>query len=190
MTDENKKMSNEEIEELVKSSKQGDKDAFAKLYDIFLTPIYRYIYYKVNREDVEDLTEITFFKIWQNLKKYNNRKGSTFSSWIFRIAHNAIMDHYRSHRSISELPVTLSDEKRDNSPVLTTENVLNSNILRYLLNKLKKNYKQVLILKYINQLSNEEIAEIMKKKVGSVRVLQFRALNALRALIEEEKIKF
>src|SRR3989338_10018248 len=85
----------QEIERLVLKIQQGDHDAFATLYDIFIDPIYRYVYYRVNQNDAEDLTEVVFLKVWENILQYKKQK-STFAAWIFRIAHNLVVDHYRA----------------------------------------------------------------------------------------------
>src|SRR3989338_1073160 len=89
------------IEELVKKSQEGDSDAFGSLYEQFITPIYRYIYYRVGADETEDLTEMVFLKAWENIKQYHFGVHS-FSSWIFRIAHNVIIDHYRLNKYRTE----------------------------------------------------------------------------------------
>lgn len=174
-------LSDKEIEALVVKSQKGDQEAFAKIYDTYVTPIYRYIFYKVKAEDVEDLTEILFLKAWENVRKYKKRKNTTFKSWLFRIAHNLVVDHYRLNREHSSLNPFISDTKKEADPMRLTQDSLNNDKLKLAISKLKKNYQQILILKFINDLSNTEISEILKKSEGSVRILQFRALRALKA---------
>ncbi|MCD6109969.1 sigma-70 family RNA polymerase sigma factor [bacterium] len=177
-------LSDKEIEALVVKSQNGDKEAFAKIYDIYVTPIYQYIFYKVNPNEVEDLTEALFLKLWKNIGKYKKRKNITFKSWLFRIAHNLVVDHYRLYREHSSLELCIPDTKKEADPIKLAQDSLNINRLKSAISKLKPNYQQVLILKFINDLSNTEISKIVKKSEGSIRILQFRALKALKTELE------
>jgi RNA polymerase sigma-70 factor (ECF subfamily) len=185
MSEEIEKYTNEELEKLVKQSQKGDAEAFALLYDHFITPIYRYIFFKVKKEDVEDLTETLFLKAWENIKKYRKKKNTNFKSWIFRIAHNMVVDHYRLTREHSSLDTRIKETRRESNPVERADLTLNNDNLKEAIGKLKKSYQQVVILKFINDLSNEEISKTLKKSEGSVRILQFRALKALKQALEE-----
>ena len=177
----------EEIEVLVKASQDGDHDAFSELYDIFIDPIYRYVYFRVNAENAEDLVEIVFLKVWENIQKYKKKKKIYFSSWIFKIAHNLVVDHYRSHKDIGslELNIQIPDQNRQHNPIKSTQNILNQKTLKFAINKLKKSHQQILIYKFINEFSNREIAELLKKSEGSLRILQFRALKALKKELKD-----
>lgn len=186
---EDNKYNKNQIEELVKKSQKGDSEAFAELYEHFVTPIYRYIFFKVKKEDVEDLTETLFLKAWENIKKYKKKKNTNFKSWIYRIAHNLVVDHYRLTREHSSLDPRIKETKREANPIDKADLNINNENLKLAISKLKKNYQQVLILKFINELSNEEISKILKKSEGSVRILQFRALKALKQTFEDMGIK-
>lgn len=177
-----------EIELMVKNAQHGDTASFAKLYDCYISPIYRYVYYKVKQEDALDITESVFLKVWENLKLYRRRKGG-FSAWIFKIAHNMVVDHYRFQRQhISIEDMNIVDESSNADPSLRAERVLNNNNLRKALSKLKKPHQQIIILRYINGFEIAEIAEIMKKSEGSIRILKFRALQILKKILEEMNI--
>ncbi len=178
-------LSDKEIENLVFKSQKGDQEAFAKIYDLYVTPIYRYIFYKVSDSDVEDLTEILFLKAWENIRKYKKRKNTSFKSWLFRIAHNLVVDHYRLNREHASLDPWISDTKKEADPARLAQDSLNNEQLKMAISKLKRGYQQILILKFINDLSNTEISEVLKKSEGSVRILQFRALKALKIQLEE-----
>lgn len=182
-------LDDKQLEVLVIKSQKGDSEAFAQLYDVYVTPIYRYIFFKVNKKDVEDLTEVLFMKAWENIGKYRKQKNKSFKAWLFRIAHNLVVDHYRLTREHSALDPRLRDTKRDNDPMEKADGVLNNENLQLAIGKLKKNYQQMIILKFINELSNEEICKIMKKSEGSVRILQFRALRTLRQIMNDMGIK-
>ncbi|MFA6521399.1 MAG: sigma-70 family RNA polymerase sigma factor [Candidatus Gracilibacteria bacterium] len=174
----------DEIEALVEQSKRGDSDAFGKLYDIFVNPIYRYIYYRVNHQEAEDLTELVFLKTWENINQYKADQKS-FSSWIFRIAHNLVVDFYRLHKSSEELVENIKDERREAHASFRANLNLDKEMLGVALGKLKDSYRQILVLKYINDFSNDEIAGITGRSQAALRILQFRALKHLKRILEE-----
>lgn len=191
MTDESK-TKNKEIESLVKKVQEGDQNAFAKVYDILIDQVYRYVFYRVNDEEAEDIVENAFLKVWENIKKYRQEEGKSFSAWVFRIAHNLVVDHYRAakDREFDELDLNMADENREHNPIKTTENTIQQKVLKVALNKLKSPYKEVIIYKFINELSNQEVAEILDKNEGSLRVLQFRALGMLKKELEALGVKY
>lgn len=173
----------EKIEELVANAKEGNAEAFGEVYDFYSNQIYKYVYYRVKKEDVEDLVEIVFLRAWENLSKYSKGKFS-FSAWLFRIAHNLVVDYYRSH----EVPVSLDEEMEeviqdysaDREPRMRTERKLNSNLLKTALDSLSKPFHDIIILKFVNGMENDEISKILGKSEASIRVMQFRALKELR----------
>ncbi|MBU1446113.1 RNA polymerase sigma factor [Patescibacteria group bacterium] len=182
---EARQITDKQIEELVKLSQKGDVKAFAQIYDVFVKSIYRYVFYKVKKEDVEDIVEVLFLKAWENIRKYKKRKNTTFKSWIFRIAHNLIVDHYRLSREHASLDPWIADTKREANPIDMTQCKLNTEFLKEALAKLKPNYQQLIIYKFINDFSNEEIAQLLDKSEGSIRILQFRALKSLKQILKD-----
>jgi RNA polymerase sigma-70 factor (ECF subfamily) len=177
-----------EINLLVQKAQSGDTEAFAGIYDIFIRPVYRYIFFKVKKNDALDLTESVFLKVWEHLKSYNKLKGA-FSSWVFKIAHNLVVDYYRlQHEHVDLDDVVLPDESKEADPRFLTENRLNQEILRKALAKLKKKHQDVLILRYVNGLENREIASIMRRSEGSLRILKYRALQALKKVMKDMNI--
>ena len=101
-----------EILRLVECSKKGDEVAFAKLYDRFFQPLYRYMYYRADADAVEDLIETVFLKIWRNLHTFEDKKVA-FQAWVFRIAHNVLVDFYRAHQPVYEIPDSYADTRKD-----------------------------------------------------------------------------
>lgn len=182
----------EYIEELVIKVQDGDHDAFSKLYDLFIDPIYRYVYYRVNEADVEDIVESVFIKVWQFMYKYKQKKNTYFSSWIFRVAHNLVVDHYRKSKNLEydALNQDLVDDRREHSPIRNTENSLDNTVLKKAIATLSRTYQDVIVYKYVNDLTNEEISQIMEKSEGSIRILQFRALKALREEFAKMGVKY
>lgn len=186
MPEEKDKMKESELEALVCSAQEGDQDAFAKIYDNFIDQIYRYVYYRVQGEDVEDIVETVFLKVWENLKQYKPQQKS-FSAWVFRIAHNLVIDHYRAakDKAYEELNPDLPDLDRQHHPIKVVQDRFDNAVLKKAMVKLKKQYHDIILYKFVNELSNSEIAEILGKSEGSLRILQFRALKALKRELED-----
>jgi RNA polymerase sigma-70 factor (ECF subfamily) len=173
----------------VEKAKAGDTAAFEHIYDELVKPVYRYIYYRVDPQVAEDLTEETFLKVWQNLKQY--KKGQhPFSSWVFKIAHNLVCDYYRKNQIFSEIDEGMAAPEESHNPSIKVNLRLNQIKLRKAITKLPEQAQQVIILKYINDLSNEEIAQVTGKTEGAVRIIQFRALKQLRGILEEKRQDF
>lgn len=182
MSDSNAKNRKEEIEALVMRVKEGDHDAFSQLYDIFIDQIFRYVYYRVKSGDAEDLVETVFLKVWENIGKYKVKKRNSFSAWIYRIAHNAVVDYYRSAktRDFDGLGIDVASRDREHNPIRKAERSLDHEILKKALKNLRKSYQDIIVYKFINELTNSEVAQILKKSEGSLRILQHRALKALK----------
>jgi len=177
------------MEQLVAEAQNGNSDSFGKLYDMMVDQIYRYVYYRAGSEEAEDLTELVFLKAWENIHQYKSGKAN-FSAWIFRIAHNLVIDFYRETKNnyIQELDENLVDTSIEANTDLRAHRSLNRDILYDAMKELKDNYRQVLTLKYINGFSNVEIATVLDKSQEALRILQFRALRSLRKILEDKGI--
>ncbi|MBE0481376.1 MAG: sigma-70 family RNA polymerase sigma factor [Dehalococcoidia bacterium] len=168
-----------EIRRLVERAAKGDIEAFGEIYSIHLDRIYRYIFCHVrDRAAAEDLTEEVFMKAWDSLAKFK-WQGFRFSSWLYRIAHNHMIDHFRNNRYCRPLTVDLPLVD-DRGPEREAEANQVRSILLDALSNLPKQQKQLITLKFIEGLDNSEIGHIMKKSEGAVRIMQMRALQALR----------
>lgn len=183
-------MTEPEIQNLVERTKKGDRDAFTSLYEHFVDQIYRYVYFRVNSDDAEDITENAFVKAWEKIDKYTNNGNTTFSSWLFRIAHNLVVDHYRQSKTIESITEEYQEYRAENHPGVVTERKIEGDILKDGLKLLKDDYQQFLVLKYINELSNRDISKMLGKSEGSLRILQYRALKALRIVLEDKGLKW
>ncbi len=171
------------VQELVKSSQSGDSAAFGQIYDLFIDQIFRYISFRVSEDDNEDLTELAFLKAWENIKDY--KPGvSPFSSWLFRIAHNIIVDYYRVTKNNKEQNTVLNDNIAETRRDFAAENKIHRRIereaVREALNALPEDYKSILVLRYINDLDYDEIEQILQRGYAALRILQYRALKALK----------
>lgn len=181
----------QKVEDLVLRAQQGDSDAFGDIYDLYVDSIYRYIYFRVDRAEALDLTENVFLKVWENLKSYKKVSNKYFSSWLYRIAHNIVVDYYRMRKETVDITeMNIACDKRMNDPVVLTEQSLSQDVIRTAVGKLNKKYRQLILLKYINGMDNREIAGIMRRSEGNLRILKFRALKSLRRILEEMNIKY
>ena len=170
----------------------GDRAAYAGLYERYIDKIFRYISYKVaDRALAEDLTSQTFLKAWDAIGDYEFR-NHPFGAWLFRIAHNLVVDHHRSKKEV----VTLDDASRqlehkasqdEIRPEKMLAELISSARVRSAIERLTEEQQQVLILRFFEGLSTGEVAELMGKRRGAIRGLQFRALSALRELLHREQ---
>lgn len=186
----NQTLNHDELEKLAVKVQNGDLKAFAKIYDLMVDKVYKYLYFKVPQEAAFDLTETVFLKVWSNIKKYQKRRGSTFVSWVFRIAHNLLVDHYRYNKETLELEMDVVDHKIENSPIYQTEQSLSRVHLKKALSQMKNEFSEVLTHSFINGLDNKEVASLMKKTEGGLRVLKFRALQELKKILLDMGIKY
>lgn len=174
-----------EITGLVSRATGGDFEAFGELYGIFIEKIYRYVFYQVrDKMTAEDITEEVFLKAWKAIKSCKG-KELTFSAWLYRIAHNQVVDHFRSQRK--RLPPDVDDLTNIRDTGQRMESMVENEQLLELVACLPEQQRQVIILKFIEGVDNREIGQIMGKRQGAVRALQMRALTALRRQLSGEK---
>ena len=165
---------------LIRLSQAGDQDTFARLYDAYIERIYRYVYFRVADEELaEDITSQVFLKVWEKLHTYQAGQ-SPFMAWLYRIAHNAVIDYYRTRKvsipleEASPIEVSHADEINERLDLQ-----VKSQHLRKALQELTEEQQQVLLLKFVGGLSTSEIAQQLSKQQGAVRALQMRGLQAL-----------
>ncbi len=178
--------------QLLQQLKHKDKEAFIKVYDEYVQDLYRFIYFKVGREaEAQDLTSLVFLKAWQHIQNNSLSDSKTLRALVYKIARHAIIDHYRESSSKLEVslddednPIEIVDESQDLSEDLDRKN--NLALLREQLPLLKEEYREVIVLRFVNDLSLEEIADVTGKSRGNVRVILHRALAALKEMVEKE----
>lgn len=169
--------------DLVHRAIEGDAEAFGDLYEQLLDDIYRYIYYRVSdHQEAEDLTEQVFLKAWQNIAGYKVQ-SVPFKAWIYRIAHNTVVDYYRTSKELAALSNDTIASKAASDPEAQILSQEQSEQLEHALRRLSPNQQSVLILRFISGFATDEIAEVLDRNVGAVRVLQYRALKAMQALL-------
>lgn len=173
--------------QLVLQAQAGNAEAFGQLYDAYMERIYRFIYFRVeDQQTAEDITSQVFLRAWNNLDRF--RLGRTpYLAWLYTIAHNAVIDHYRTRKVTTALEdVRLSQP--DYAEVV--ENVIDIEVemksIKSAMQTLTGSQQQVLMLKFIEGMSNDEIARHLGKREGAVRALQMRGLRALAKQLEEK----
>lgn len=175
----------DEERRLVLSAIQRDQAAFADLYDRHVVRVYRHIYYLVNdAREAEDLTAQTFLKAWEAIDRYKER-GAPFVAWLLRIAHNLTISYLRSKRDHSELDEGFVDNKRGGNPEESLEQASDERSVRDAVLRLRDEQRQVIMLRFVEELDYQEVAAMIGKSVPAVRVIQHRALGNLRKLMQQ-----
>lgn len=181
--------------QLLQQLKHKDKEAFTKVYDEYVEDLYRFIYFKIGKEvDAQDLTSLVFLKAWHHIQANSLSDSKTLRALVYKIARNAIIDHYRESGNKLEVslddednPIEIVDETYDLEANLDRAN--NLALLKKQLPLLKEEYREVIILRFVNDLSLEEIADVTAKSRGNIRVILHRALAALKEMVEKEMEK-
>jgi RNA polymerase sigma-70 factor (ECF subfamily) len=174
--------------ELVQLAKQ-DKEAFGELYERYVTKIYNYIYYRTgNHHDAEDLTARVFFRAMAHIENYTER-GVPFQAWLYRIAHNLVANWHRDkgRRKIIPLDEFVAARLRSEAPESQAEDEEERQQLFDCIHRLPEERQQLLVLKFIERLSNAEIGEIMDRTEGAVKSLYHRTLIALREDLQTQQ---
>lgn len=169
---------------LIQASIDGDGSAFETLYVRYMDAIYRYIFFRVGDElQAEDLTEETFVRAWEALPKYQHRKYP-FSSWLYRIAHNLVIDHYRRKKPVpisNGLMRTYSNHNESLDHIVDRKHEIQ--LLVKAVGQLNELEREIVLLRFVEGLSHKEIAAMVGKSQSSCRVTLHRALKALRSIL-------
>lgn len=173
----------EEERRIVLKAVERDQEAFAQLYDRHVVRIYRHIYYMVNDSNTaEDLTAQTFLKAWEAIDRYKER-GAPIVAWLLRISHNLTVSYLRSKRDHSELDEAFLDQKMTRNPEEALEQASDEKSMREAVLKLRDEQRQVIMLRFVEEMDYREVADIIGKSVPAVRVIQHRALGNLRKIM-------
>ena len=176
-------MMNESEPHLIAQATQRDREAFAQLYNLYFDRIYRFVRLKVNNQaDAEDLTSRVFLNAWRSIDRFSPKHDSSFVAWLFRLAHNALVDSYRRGYDVVSLDASEAFQLDETSPPPEDdlEWRLTITTLQQALGALTSDQREVVLLRFISGLSAREVGDIMGKQEGTVRGIQFRALEALR----------
>ena len=181
-------MTEEELKQFLKQAQSGDSQAFGRIYDEFADKLYRFIFFRVgHREIAEDVLSDTFVKSWQKIHQINSPKS--LSAWLYQIARNNIIDYYRLKKesvALEEIADTLEDAV---NPIEIINATMQQKKILDVLNQLPTEQRQVIQYRFFEDLSNEEIAFILNKTEGAIRVIQNREIIRMKELLNPNKKK-
>jgi RNA polymerase sigma-70 factor (ECF subfamily) len=172
---------------LVQSAVGGDSSAFGVLYDHYHAIIYRFVLIKVGRrEEAEDITHQVFLSAWQKIKTYK-QQGYPFSSWLYQIARNQVIDHYRAKKN----DISLEKADPESFAVSVDHNAdiakkMQLETVRAAVAKLKPDYQDVIILRFVEDMSLKETSAALGKSEGAVKLAQHRAIHELKEILADE----
>jgi RNA polymerase sigma-70 factor (ECF subfamily) len=181
-------LENQEEKALIDKAK-SDPVAFGQLYKRYVERIYNYIYYRTgSTRDAEDLTGKVFFKAMSHIKGYKHM-GLPFSAWLYRIAHNLVANYHRDRSRKQEISIEhVPGQVLPQAGTQPETHVVRSQEVENLLSTIRElapNRQELLILKFVDQLSNREIGQIMRKSEGAIKSLYHRTLLELREKMNE-----
>lgn len=194
-----KTLNNLEEKLILERAQMGDKEAFAEVYDFYVVRIFRFIYLKTSsKETAEDLTSEVFLKCWVFVKKRKESgekeivEGNKLKSFLYKIARNLIIDFYKKKQlptvEISEsLKDKIEDRKQDVLAEVSAKQETEE--LMKALSKLKDSYREIIILRHVEDMSAKEIAEITGRSAGSIRISLYRAVKALEKVMKSDSNK-
>lgn len=167
---------------LIQEAKLGDKEAFGRLYQTYVDKIYRFVFFRVGqrKEVAEDLVSDVFLKAWERLETF---KEGSFQAWLYMIARNRVIDYYRSARPRGVLDETIRDDANTEEEVLKG---LEIEQVKDALSQLTEEQREVIVLKFIEDVSHNEIATILGKRPDAVRALSSRAIKELRLIMGQK----
>jgi len=174
---------------LMNKAKNGDKTAFGHLYELYLRPVYRYIYLRTkDKETAADLTQTVFLKIFQSLNRYRSQKKSPIN-YFFIVARNTVIDYWKKKKdskidNAENFFNNLADTENDIEDLIEKNDKLF--LLKRAISSLTEVQQEVIILRFINDLSTREIAKLLGKTEDSVRQIQCRALKSLKIYFKKE----
>jgi RNA polymerase sigma-70 factor (ECF subfamily) len=172
----------EESDSVLIARAQEDPEVFSLLYERYVERIYNYIYYRTgNHHDAEDLTARTFYRALKHFSRYVDR-GAPFSAYLYRIAHNVVANWHRdtSRRQMIPLEEAMLTSVKREEPATAADEKQEREMLLQVVHRLPPERQQLLILKFVEQMSNAEIAQVMGRTEGAIKSLYHRTLEALR----------
>ena len=174
--------------ELVQQAVHGDKQAFGRLFEVYYEQIYKYLLIRMNTyTEAEDLAETVFLKAWQFLPSFGQKgKAHNFRAWLYRIAHNALIDHRRTRKPETILAVDIPDAGEMQNPDETFEKGETFRHISQAIAALDDTSQHVIIGRFLAGLSHKEISQTLGVSEGNVRIVQYRAIRKIREMLGDE----
>lgn len=167
-------------ESLIRQAQHRDPEAFAQIYEAYFDKIYRYIALKIgNATEAEDMTQQVFLNALRSISSFK-WKGRPFSAWLFRIAHNQVVDYLRKKAKGATVPIDDVPVITNDNPPLITEHRLDIEQLVLATKHLTEAQREVISLRFAGGLPIAQVAKVMGKSQGAVKALQHNAIVALR----------
>ena len=177
----------ESEDRLVREAVKRNRAAFSTLYDLYVDRVYRHVYYRVsNHADTEDITQETFLRAWQSIDKFK-QTGAPFLAWLITIANNLTVNHFRNQNKtiIADIEIDAKSGTQIDDPAGLAEANFSDAVVKQAVLQLKGDKQKVILMHFIDGFDYREIARILKKSEGAIRVIQFRALDDLRNLLKQ-----
>jgi len=176
-----------ELQQIVEKARKFDKEAFSMIYNSYYNRIFRYAYFKIgSQEDAEDITQNTFIAALKSIANFRwKTSDEDFTAWLFSLAHNNYVDYYRKNKINKTKPFEDLQENKSEFDELI-QKIGNIDLLKQAINKIKHNQRQVVILRYINDMPISQTAMLMNKTEGAIKLLQLRALASLKKILGGE----
>lgn len=172
----------DDLSRLIGKAQEGDKNAFGEIYKLFYKRIYRYCQFNTSKhQTAQDLCQETFLRAWKSLSSFS-LKGGSFQAYLFRIARNLIIDLSRKKKEIP-LPEDLEKEQEEHFESIERQEDIEK--VHIAISKLQEIERQIIILRYFEELTMSEIAKVVGLKEGSLRVRNHRILKKLKTIIEK-----
>ncbi len=174
--------------QLIQRARQGDLAAVSELYNLHVDRIYQYVRYRTGDDQTaEDITAEVFLRAIESLGKYSDQ-GAPFIAWLYRIAHARIIDYWRSSKRHQTAPL---DDPLLQDGLVATDDAIDADFLQHrslwtALRQLTDDQQNVIVLKFVQGLSNAEIARVLGKTEGAIKALQRRALESLARLLDHQ----
>ncbi len=172
-------------QKLIFGAKRGDSLSFGALYNHYMPRIYRFLYLKTSsKQEAEDLTHEVFLSAWQNIPRYKH-KGFPFSSWLYQIARNKAIDSFRTKKPAIQFD-DVADENFEIKNVSddTLDSLLDLEKIKSAMHHLGEEQHSIIIMRFVEDMSPKEIADILGKSEGSVRLMQHRAVQNLKNILK------
>ncbi len=176
--------------ELIARAKRGDKEAFGGLYEIHAVRVFRHAYFLTGEVPLaEDLTAQTFLRALEAIPRYEDR-GVPFVAWLLRITANLAINHRKSQKNgrHAQLPDTLEDNDALSSPEISCTLKAEGDQVWQRVRDLPIEQRQVIVMRFMDDLPYSTVAQVLGKSVGAVRVIQFRALSNLRNMLRDDEL--
>ncbi len=175
----------EDLSVLIHQAQEGDKDAFGQIYRLFYKRIYRYCCFNLSRrETAQDVCQETFLKAWRSLSTFSLYKGGSFQAFLFKIARNLIIDLARKKKEVALENYQAADPAQDLDEKLERHQDIAE--VQSALAKLEEKDRQIIILRYFEEMSSFEVAKIVGIREGNLRVKTHRILKKLKQIIQSQ----